>query len=282
VGDEVATQACTEAGCQCIRIASIGHEGIWGACGQGGDTTSALVSWLNTQSTATVDAYDTTKPTLTPAFLAQYNVILLQWLRDVSDAGSDGALWQFTADEVSALSAWVNAGGGLIVLSGYDGDGQEVTPTNTLLSFTAFTYNMDGTYGSDYAGGSCWGGASGLTGWSGAAPISSHITEVGIQNGRSISVASGSSATVDCPCTNGNSNTCAAHQDIGSGHVFVFTDEWVTYTSQWAGTSPCIASTCMTTPATAFQVPQFWYNAIRYAASSAQCFTIVNQPGIVY
>lgn len=270
------TQACTDAGCTCIRIASIGHEGVWGACGQGGDTTSALVNWLNSQSTAAVDTYDTSKPTLTADFLAKYDVILFQWLRDVSDAGNDGALWQFSPEEVSALASWVNGGGGLITLSGYDGDGAEVTPLNTLLSFTALSYNMDATSGSDWTGGSCWGGASGLTGWNNATPIGAHITEVGVAFGRLISVAmeAGLSVTVDCPCGGGNPNQCAVHQELGKGHVFSFTDEWVTYTSQWAGTSPCISSTCTTTPATAFQVPQFWYNAIRYAASSVQCFTI--------
>jgi hypothetical protein len=29
-----------------------------------------------------------------------------------------------------------------------------------------------------------------------------------------------------------------------------------------------------------FQIPQFWYNAIKYAASSVACFTIMN-PGII-
>ena len=33
-------------------------------------------NWLNTQSTAKVDNYDTVKPTLTAAFLAQYDVLL--------------------------------------------------------------------------------------------------------------------------------------------------------------------------------------------------------------
>jgi hypothetical protein len=279
------TQACSDGGCTCIRIASIGHEGVWGACGEGGgDGTSALTTWLNTQSTAKVDTYDTMKPTLTAEFLAQYDVILLQWLRDVSDGGNDGDLWSFTPAEVSALAAWVNAGGGLITLSGYDGQSNEVTPLNTLLSFTAFTYNMDGTNGSDFAGGTCWGGASGLTGWNQATPIGANITEVGIASGRSITVAADAGAdagaiTVDCPCAN-NQNECAVHEDIGKGHVFAFTDEWVTYTSQWLGTSTCIPSTCTDTPATAFQVPQFWYNAIRYAASAATCFTI-NNPAII-
>jgi hypothetical protein len=277
-------QSCTEAGCTCIRIASIGHEGIWGACGQGGgDTTSALVDWLNTQSTAAVDTYDQSKPTLTADFLAQYDVILLQWLRDLSDGGTDGPVWEFSPSEVSALAAWVNAGGGLITLSGYDAQNtNEVAPLNTLLSFTAFSYDTDQTNGSDTAGGKCWGGASGLTGWNTATPIGAHLTEVGIASGRSITVAADAGAvTVDAPCNGSNPNECAVHQDIGKGHVFSFTDEWVTYTSQWAGTSSCIASTCTTTPATAFQVPQFWYNAIKYASSSVTCFTI-NNPMIAY
>jgi hypothetical protein len=54
----------------------------------------------------------------------------------------------------------------------------------------------------------------------------------------------------------------------------------VSYTSQWLASSACIASSCTNTPATAFQVPQFWYNAIRYAASSATCFTI-NNPMVI-
>jgi hypothetical protein len=271
-------QVCSDAGCTCIRVASIGHEGIWGACGMNGDSTSAFETWLDTQSTATIDTY-TTKPTLTPGFLAQYDVILLQWLRDVSDAGSDGDLWQFSPAEVAALASWVKGGGGLIALSGYDGDGQEVTPLNTLLSFTDFTYNMDGTSGSNCN--SCWGGACALTGWNMTTPIGAHITQVGLAFGRSISLAvdAGYSPTVDAPCP--GVNDCAVHEDIGKGHVFAYTDEWVTYTSQWLGTSSCIPSSCAgNTPADDFQVPQFWYNAIHYASSSAQCFVIQN-PAIV-
>ncbi|HXX66398.1 MAG TPA: hypothetical protein VEK07_04400 [Polyangiaceae bacterium] len=277
-GSAGAAQVCTDAGCTCIRIASIGHEGIWGACGMYGDSTSAFETWLNTQSTAMVDTY-TTKPTLSASFLEPYNVIILQWLRDVSDGGADGALWEFSQDEVDALAAWVKGGGGLITLSGYDGDGAEVTPLNGLLSFTDFQYNMDATYGADCS--ACWGGACALTGWNITTPIGAHITQVGIQFGRSISVAAnpGYAPTIDCPCP--VANQCAVHEDVGSGHVFAFTDEWVTYTSQWLGTASCISSSCEGgTAQDDFQVPQFWYNAIAYASSSAQCFVIQN-PTIV-
>jgi hypothetical protein len=274
-------QVCTEAGCTCVRIASIGHAGIWGACGMNGDGTGAFETWLNTQSSATVDSY-ASKPTLDATFLSKYDVLILQWLRDVPDAGGEGPLWQFTTDEVSALAAWVQAGGGLISMSGYDGDGQEVVPLNTLLSFTGFVYNQDGTYGSTCTGGSCWGGACALTAWNAASPIGAHLMEVGIQNGRSISASSdaGFTPVVDCPCPNGND--CAVHEDIGKGHVFAFTDEWVTYTSQWLGTASCIPTNCAgNTAANDFQVPQFWYNAISYASQSVKCAFTINNPAII-
>ena len=272
-------QVCNDGGCSCIRIASIGHEGIWGACGMYGDGTAAFENWLSTQSTASVDTFSAAKPTLTADFLKTYDVIILQWLRDVSDGGSDGALWQFSQDEIDAVATWVKNGGGLITLSGYDGDGQETAPLNQLLSFTDFKYNGDGTYGSDCNG--CWGGACALETWNASSPISAHITKIGMQFGRSISIAAdaGNAPVVDAPCPGGND--CAVHEDIGKGHVFAFTDEWPTYTSQWLGQATCIASSCTgTTPADDFQVPQFWYNAIKYASSAAQCFVIQN-PTIV-
>jgi hypothetical protein len=276
-------QVCNDAGCTCIRIASIGHAGIFGACGvNGNDGTGAFETWLNTQSTATVDTYATAKPTLTPAFLAPYDVIILQWMRDIPDSGGEGPIWNFSPDEVSALTDWVNAGGGLISLSGYDGDGQEVTPLNTLLSFAGITYHMDSTYGGNCTGESCWGGACALTAWNTTSPIGAHLTQVGIANGRSISVATdaGFTPVVDCPCPGGND--CAVHEDIGKGHVFAFTDEWVTYTSQWLGTSPCTSASCVgMTAADDFQVAQFWYNAIRYASEAAKCGFTLSTPGVI-
>jgi hypothetical protein len=37
----------------------------------------------------------------------------------------------------------------------------------------------------------------------------------------------------------------------------------------------------MKSPSQVFQIPQFWYNAIKYAAASVQCFDIKN-PGIIH
>ncbi len=294
-------ETCSDAGvCSCINIASIGHEGVWGPCSN--DTTSALQSWLNTQSTANVDNYDTAKPTINAAFLAKYDVIILQWMVENGMQNNDGAAWVFSPDEVSALETWVKNGGGIIALNGYQCNGTgctiyDTTATNQLLSFTDISYNADDVLDpakvntQDYY---CWGGSVPLGGpvadggvfsvgtWDQTSPIGAHLTSVGAYIGRSINATT---ATVDA--TDGTYKY-AVHEQVGKGHVFAYNDEWVTYSGEWYGTSACLNEAydsgydpCYEkSAAEVFQIPQFWYNAIKYASSSVSCFTIMN-PGII-
>jgi len=114
-----------------------------------------------------------------------------------------------------------------------------------------------------------------LAGWEAAHPISAHLTAVGAFHGRSI-VATGAEVVASVA-----GKVYGATRQLDAGRVFTFCDEWVTYTSQWDGTG---AETCATDPAhnlctgrTAdvyYQVPQFWYNAIRWASGDKDCFYI--------
>jgi hypothetical protein len=265
---------CDAARCTCINIASIGQPGHYG------DTTE-FTDWLNSKSTAAVDMY-TTHPTLTADFLSKYNVLLIQWLTD----SNSGPYWTFTDDEVAALKAWVNMGGGLITLSGYDSNSEEVVPLNRLLSFTDISYNTDDVLAScpaDVANRCyCWGNSVPVGPWA-AGPIGKNIKQVGAFHGRSINPGS---ASVDC---SDPAHVYAAHEAIGSGLVFAFTDEWVTYTSQWLGSSSANTGTMYTDPnnacyeqsaATVFQVPQFWFNIISWEAQSKCVFTL-SDPSVV-
>jgi hypothetical protein len=283
----------------CINIASIGHEGVWGPCAK--DDTALFQSWLNTQSTAKVDSYDTVKPTLTPDFLAKYDVIILQWMVANGMQNNDGPPWQFSAAEVDALKTWVNDGGGLIALSGYQCPGNgctiyDVTATNQLLSFTDIQFNADDVLDPAKANCQdcyCWGGplplgasiadggAPGTGTWDQSSPIGAHVTDVGAYVARSIQ---STTATVDC--TDGT-HKYAVHEQIGAGHVFAYGDEWATYAGEWAGASQCLNfpydagyDPCyQKSAAQVFQFPQFWYNVIKYAAGSVSCFAITS-PGI--
>ena len=263
--------------CTCLNIASIGRPGITGfQAGMGGaDSTSAFTDWLNTQSSAAVDLI-TTKPVLTADFLAKYDVLILQWLVDgVSTSNMyDGAgYWTFGADELAALKTWVMQGGGLITLSGYDASSQEVVPvTQILQAVSDMSYGTDDVLGA--TGVYCLGESDPLGGWVQTTPIGKHITEVGAFHGRPVHPAT---ATVDCFDA---TYTYAAHEDVGMGHVFAYTDEWVTYTSQWNGIG-ALGGCGDASPENDYQVPQFWYNAISYAGSAVQCQFTINSPSII-
>ncbi|MGO9834435.1 MAG: hypothetical protein ACLP1X_09485 [Polyangiaceae bacterium] len=256
-------QRCDDAGkCTCFNIASIGLPGDTGF--QGTDNTSAFTDYLNMESSASVDMYQT-KPTLNAAFLDQYDVLIIQWLVDGESGGTGNGYWTFGADELTALKTWVQAGGGIITLSGYDASTQEVVPLNQLVqAITDMSYGTADVLGTVSTSNYCLGESDPLGGWVETTPIGKHITEVGAFHGRPINPGT---ATVDC--TDGT-YVYAAHESVGMGYVFSYTDEWVTYTSQWFGIDAG-ASCVNMSPATVYQVPQFWYNAITYASQATQC-----------
>ena len=206
------------------------------------------------------------RPILTAAFLARYDVLIVQWLVDGMSGGNGTGYWSFSADELAALKAWVEAGGGLITLSGYDAQAQEVTPLNQIVQAVSdLSYGTADVLGNPGASSYCLGESVPLGGWVQSTPLGKHIDEVGAFHGRPIDA--GPKAVVDC--TDGT-NVYAAHEDVGQGHVFTFTDEWVTYTSQWFGIDA--GGNCADASANAvYQVPQFWYNALTYASQATQC-----------
>jgi hypothetical protein len=256
-------QRCDAQGhCTCFNIASIGMPGHTGF-NDGQDSTNAFTEYLDTQSSSTVDMY-TTRPTLDADFLGKYDVIIVQWLVDGMSGGNGTGYWTFSSAELAALKTWVQEGGGLITLSGYDASSQEVTPVNQLLgAVTDLSYGTADVLGSSTS--YCLGETVPLGGWVQSTPIGRGIHEVGAFHGRPVNA--GSKATVDCQ---DSQYVYAAHEDVGQGHVFAFTDEWVTYSSQWFGIDA--GAGCDDASANVvYQVPQFWFNAISYASQATEC-----------
>ena len=281
VADTGRPPRCDDAGhCSCFNIASIGKPAHYGT---GNDNTDAFVGWLNGESSASVVMFQD-KPTLTDDFLANYDVVILQWLTD----SNQGPYWNFSSDEIAALQKWVNAGGGLIAMSGYDSNSAEVTPLNQLLFFTDISYNTDTILSSCPSGDNCycWGNTIPVSDWQ-AGPIGSNVTAIGALSGRSINPGA---ATVDA---SSGTTVYAAHETVGAGRVFAWCDEWVTYTSQWWGVGSDAGPDAMTpynnpydpcymkAVSQVFQVPQWWYNVISYASAATQCPFVINDPSIV-
>jgi hypothetical protein len=272
---------CTDGeGCTCpaLSVAVIGKPGKWGA-NPAGDSDTALQEWLNSSSagTAKADNY-TQRVTLTPDFLAPYSVIILAGLADDSNTGP---FWTFDASEAAAMQDWVeNKGGGLITLTGYSGDGREVNAPNQLIAFSGISYNMDGIYAdwTDWRVCGCTH-SNPLSDWIRTDPVianlSNNITWVGLANGRSINAPADAhvAATVPGPYS------ALVGKLVGKGHVLVYADEWITYTTQWNGQGNpsnndpnCVGAL----PQDVYQTAQFWFNMIKWSQPSATCFKIVD------
>ena len=63
---------------------------------------------------------------------AQYDVLILQWMVTIGMQNNDGVAWVFSPADLSALQTWVNNGGGLVVLSGYQCPGNGCTIYDTI------------------------------------------------------------------------------------------------------------------------------------------------------
>ncbi len=274
--------------CSTLSVAVIGTPGLWGST-TGADSDTAFQDWLNSSSagTARVDNY-LKKPTLTPDFLAPYNVIILAGLGDNSNTGP---WWTFSASEVAAFQDWVeNKQGGVITLSGYSGDGNEVVPKNTLLAFSGISYNQDETTPAcaDLDANNsqmCWcadGSLGTISQWNRTDPVvknlSLDVSLIGVAKGRSINAPA--DAHVAAWTTNGSTvYNLLVGKIAGQGRVLFYTDEWITYTSQWngQGNANSTNATCQGyLPQDKFQTAQFWYNMIRWTQPTATCFKIVD------
>jgi hypothetical protein len=142
----------------------------------------------------------------------------------------------------------------------------------------------------------CWGGSIPLSGWNTASPISKNVTNIGAFRGRSVKVAPGTTATVletfieKAGPNAGGTFTFAAAVESGKGRVVAFGDEWITYNSQWDGSTltqkpevysdsynPCYNQQ----PQNVFQIPQFWYNTLKWCAPLVDCQLKIDNPTII-
>ena len=211
--------------CDCLLIATLGVKGTWGK----GDVFAA---WLTARSDT--GATDLADQTLTPELLAKYEVIVAQDVHknhDYSDA------------EASALSDWINKGGGFMTLIGYSDSG-EAHNVNRLLAPFGMSYTDQQILpktGSVTIPISMWT----------PHPIDMGVTEVGVDNGYPVQGMGTTIAT-------GGGFDVAKVQEVGKGHVFLWGDEWITYNSEWNDHPD-------------YQVQQMWLNTIKWLTVAGRC-----------
>ena len=269
--------------CPTLSVAVVGNRGVWG---DGSDT--AFRDWLNSNSagTAKVDAYPA-KPTFTADFLAGYTLIILAGLGDDSN---NGPWWTFDAGEIAAFQDWIeNKGGGVISLSGYSNDNDEILAKNALLAFSGIAYQQQCISPPctlvDAAGTPmCYrcGNPYQVVEWTRGDPVITNLSlgveMIGIDGARPITAPA--DAHVAATSTGATKvDNWMVGKIVGKGRVLAYADEWITYTDQWSGQSQRYASdpSCVDfLPEDRYQTAQLWYNMIHWTQPSANCFTIVS------
>jgi hypothetical protein len=282
VETEVKHEVCEGDACYCLRLAVIGTSD---SAANDKDVT-AFVDWLNTKSSCKVSMYED-RVELTADFLGDFDIVLLQLLAD----SAYGPFWTYSDDELKALRSWVERGGGMITLTGYSGNmsTDEVATINSVLTpVSGISYNNDRYLADGCDTCWCWGNTVPIYGWNQEHEIAQNIDQVGAMWGYSINAPEG--ATVVASEAGRNA---AVAMEIGKGKVFAFADEWVIFTNQWRDgeTTPGGAAdqynVCydmekeqFNNAENYFQIPQFWYNVIKWVAPPNNCF-VLQDPDLV-
>ena len=225
--------------CDCIRIATLGVPGTWGQ----GDVFGA---WL--ASRASNGAASLGSQTLTADLLKTYEVIVVQNVNAKLPSDNSGGIGRaYSQAEVTALSDWVSQGGGLITLTGFS-DPTELTNVNALLG--AFGMNYGSTQILQKGGGAT---TVAVKTWF-THPTSANITAVGVDNGYESQSAQNAGTVVATQ----SGYTVGRALEFGTGKVFQWGDEWITYDSEWTAHPD-------------YQVQLFWLNIIKWLAPSQVC-----------
>jgi hypothetical protein len=267
----------------CLSILSLGHPASYGADSGDRDKADSFESFMNdhTGGTATMQMLKTFSH-IGDLRLDDFDLIILQALYTDNPYDPASTLWKYTDADAAALRTWVENGGAVIAMSGYFTDNTaEIQPLNQLLKPLGIAYNGDDIYTRCpdelcY----CTDNSIPFGNWNqDFTEITHDLRYVGVFHGRSIECT-------DCQVMATDSTSklkMGVSNTVGKGRVFAWSDEWVTYTSQWGLADskfddPQNTQCSGHTAKTMYSVPQFWYNVIHWAAPTKTCFTIVLPP----
>lgn len=236
-----------DGGCSCLRLATVGFRGQWGS----GDVFS---SWVQQKALLGVDSLG--DRALTPELLAQYQVLIVQDAREGTPGPGgvgNGLGRAFTGDEVAAVEQWVKNGGGLATLLGY-ADASESINVNRLLAPFGLSYGTEQVLqgGPDNTQPNGWGTAK-VTHW-GDHPIADGISVIGVDSGYAV-LGEGTLVAWEAEPSHW---PVARAVESGSGRVFVWADEWITYNTEWTSHPD-------------YQVQRLWLNVLRWLTPTEQC-----------
>lgn len=202
--------------CNVLNIGILGNPGA--------NPSSNFQTWLQNAGTTVKRIQTAPNVALTAQEIAPYNVIVLDWLAH-----------DYTAPEAAIVKAFVEAGGGLISMTGYNGTATDFR-ANALI----------GELGVTYGGGLVSGPVTTFV----SHPITKGLTSITFAGGYVVS-APGSSTNVRTPIASIPAGNVAWAIEASKGRAFVWGDEWIEFDSEWASMPP---------------IPRFWQNSVEWAS----------------
>jgi hypothetical protein len=206
--------------CDCLSIGVLGAPGPL--------ASSSFQAWLEGRGT-TVARFGEDGATLTEATFAPFDVIIVDRLPR-----------EYASEEAAALFAFVQGGGGLIVMTGHDG-GSDLPRANTLLAPFEVAY-VPGLL------------TSPVTEWA-AHPISEGIASVTFRGGYHVA-ATGAST----PVASLSGEPVGVALERGTGRAFVWGDEWIEYDSEWSSMP---------------MITQLWLNLVSWVGPQDRCLVLI-------
>jgi len=212
--------------CDCIRVASFGQSGIW----RGGNVFS---DWLGERTARGVDGL--ANQMITTDLLEPYHVVVIE------DASVVERVYGQT--EVDALHSWVESGGGLLTLTGYTSSAVENDNVHRLLAPWGLGYGDQTILPRQ-------GDPVPVTEWV-EHPLAASVATAGFDNGYPV-VGPG------LVYARAGGFDVGLAVEAGEGRIVVWGDEWIGYTSEWAGVPT-------------YQMERFWQNTFKWLTPPSKC-----------
>jgi len=214
--------------CDCLSIALVGNEGA--------NPSSEFQAYLEDQGTTTVrinsNVMNDINAPLTPAELNKYDIIILDWLQR-----------PYTMQEAADMKAWVEAGGGLMTMTGHTNNQTVIDRPNSFIGPMGLTYN-----------GSMGFFSGPITNFA-PHPINAGLTSLTFLGGLFVDIVDDGVGVNQTIMTLQNVPVGVVQERM-QGRVFVFGDEWVEFDSQW-----------MNMP----DIKQFWVQTLVYLGPKDSC-----------
>ncbi len=210
--------------CDCLNIALLGN--------QGANPSAEFQGWLEAQGTTVDRIHTNPADVLDKATVSQYDIIILDYM-----------VRTYTPDEAATMQTWVEAGGGLMAMTGFTNAQFAADRPNSLIKPMGLSYNTTkGFFSGPVVNFMPHPITMGLTSISFYGGLFVDIVEDGVgKNATIMTLAQGPVGVV---------------QDRGNGRLFIFGDEWIEFDSEWKNIP---------------EIQQFWVQTLAWLGPKNSC-----------